>query len=70
MKILTLEVEDDGCAVDDMDKMDVFALLCSESEGMELWEGEKGYKVGIDGRVEDADRRLKTPHEVADQQRI
>jgi hypothetical protein len=35
--------------------MDVFTFLRSESEGMELGEGEQGFRVQIDGRVEDAD---------------
>ncbi len=39
MMIWTLEVEDVACAVDDMEKMDVFTFLCLESERMELWEG-------------------------------
>ncbi len=48
----TLEVEDVACPADDMEKMDVFTFLRSESERVELWEGEQG---GINGRVEDAD---------------
>jgi len=30
-----------------MDKMDVFTFLCSESERMELWEREQGYRVSF-----------------------
>ena len=55
MMIWTLEVEDVACLIDDMDKMDVFTCLGSESKRMELWEGEQGHSVGADGRVEDAD---------------
>ncbi len=52
MMIWTLEVEDVGCPVDDMKKMEVFTFLYSESERMELWEREEKHRVGIDGRVE------------------
>ncbi len=45
--IWTLEVEDVACPVDVMDKMDVFTFLCSESERMELWEREQGYRVSF-----------------------
>ena len=41
-----LEVEDVACLVDDMEEMDVFTLLCSESERVELSEGEQGDRVG------------------------
>ncbi len=42
MMTWTLKVEDVACPVDDMEKMDVFTFLCSESERMELWGGEQG----------------------------
>ncbi len=48
-------MEDVGCPVDDMEKVDVFTFLGSKSERMEPWEGEQGDRVGIHGRVEDAD---------------
>jgi len=52
MMIWTLEVEDIGCPVDDMKKVEVFTFFCSESERMELWEREEKHRVRIDGRVE------------------
>ncbi len=42
-----LEVEDVASPVDDIDKVDVFTFLCSESERMELWEREQGYMVSF-----------------------
>jgi hypothetical protein len=54
-----LEVEDVAWAVDDMKKIrkytcSVFTFLGSESDGMEVEEGEQGFRVQIDGKAEDA----------------
>ncbi len=51
MMVWRLEVEDVGCPVDDMGKVDVFTFLGSESERTVLWEGKQGDRVGISGRA-------------------
>jgi hypothetical protein len=61
-------VEGVACPVDDMKTMNVFTFSCSESEGMKLGVREQGFRVQIDGEVDDADgaRLWRLPRGTAD----